>query len=225
MNLRGGLEMKKIIDFSQSYREKMPHVPAFAGPRIKTILAAEKDIANVMEFTFTTHTGTHLDAPLHLFKKGKTIDEIKIDRLIGAGVILDLSRKKKCEPITANDLKQAKPIVQRGDIVLVYTGWGKKIFSEEYHDHPYFSEDAAEWLIKKRVNILGTDTLTPDKPYCLRETGFNMPIHRMLLSKEILIIENLMNLEKAKGKRLEVMVIPIKIEKGDGAPARVFGRV
>ncbi len=215
--------METILDFTQPYREGMPHVPVQPDYRVKTILEAEKDIANVMEFSFTTHTGTHLDAPLHLFKDGKTIDEIQLDRLIGSGVILDFSWKKRCESITAEDLRQAKPDVEKNDIVLVYTGWGEKTYSEEYHDHPYFTEDAAEWMVEKRMNIIGMDTLTPDKPYCLRGPGFNLPIHRILLSKEILIIENLMNLHKAKGQRIKLMVIPIKIQKGDAAPVRVFG--
>ncbi len=217
--------MKKIIDFSQPYRKGMPHVPVQPDFQIRTLIEAEKDIANVMEFTLTTHTGTHVDAPSHLFKKGKHIDEISLETLIGTGVVLDLSRKKPSEPITGDDLKNKSPRIQKGDIVLLYTGWGEKTFNQEYHDHPYLTEDAAQELIKNQIKVIGTDTLTPDKPYCLREPEFNLPIHRMLLGSEILIIENLMGLEIAKGKRLDLMVIPIKVQGADGAPARVFGYI
>jgi len=88
----------------------------------------------------------------------------------------------------------------------------KKYFEE----YPAFTEEFAQALVEAQVKMVGMDTPSPDyAPY---------PIHKLLLSNDILIIENLTNLDKLLNKQCEIVALPINTET-DGALARVIARV
>ena len=75
------------------------------------------------------------------------------------------------------------------------------------------SEEAANQLVSKKVKMAGTDQMSPDSsPF---------PVHRLLLKNNILIVENLVNLDKLIGKRCTFFILPLKIN-GDGAPCRAI---
>lgn len=108
---------------------------------------------------------------------------------------------------------------------MIHTGWDEKYGTDEYNSHPYLAEDAALWLAEKRVKLVGIDTPTPEVPRSVRGASFDYPIHRTLLGKGVLILENIANLCALSGKRLTIGVFPVKLEGGDGAPARVVAHL
>jgi kynurenine formamidase len=75
--------------------------------------------------TTVMHTGTHMNAPIHLIQKGADLAAISPDRFFGNGAVLDVP-KGNWQVITAADLQKAAPEVKEGDIVVVVTGWHKK---------------------------------------------------------------------------------------------------
>jgi arylformamidase len=90
--------------------------------------------------------------------------------------------------------------------------------------HPYLSVDAANCLVDLRVKIIGMDTITPDIPIPMRPEGFDFPVHRILLGKDILVIETLgRNLRQLLAKRLTIGAFPLRIKRADGAPCPVLG--
>lgn len=216
--------MIKWHDLSQTIHEGMSIVRIQPCPIIKTILEAEKDIANVMQVTLTTHTGTHVDAPLHHYRNRGTIDKYPISRFVGRGVVVNIPGKKEFETISENDLIPWEKLIRTGDIVFINTGWGEKFDTEEYHRHPYLCDTAAQWLVQKRISMIGVDTLTPDLPFDLRPKEFKFPVHKIFLNEDILIVENL-RLEAVAGHVINVYGAPIKIKDGDGAPARIFAYI
>ena len=109
----------------------------------------------VEELHMITHSGTHVDAPWHYApisenKRARTIDEMPLEYFYGDGVILDFRYKMAGEAITADDIKSAlkkieyrlKPL----DIVLIMTGWDKKVGMPEYFDHPGLTYNAVKWI-------------------------------------------------------------------------------
>ena len=112
----------------------------------------------------------------------------------------------------------------RGDIVFIYFRYAERFGREDYRTHPYLSVDAAEFLIDRGVNIVGTDTITPDVPVVARQPGFDWPVHRRLLSHDVLIVENLgAGLAEVRGRRLTLAVLPLRIRGGDGSPVAACG--
>jgi len=161
-----------------------------------------------------THAGTHLDIPYHLLRDGKKLDEIPLESYMGEAVVLDFQDKgMPGERITADDLEKYADKVRAGDIVLIRTGWEKNLGSDTYfkdYRYPQITEDAAEWLVKAGIKALGMDV-----------PGIGpVSAHKILLKREIVIIENLINLLKISEERVKFMGLPLPIKGSDGGPIR-----
>jgi len=108
------------------------------------------------------HDLSHLDAseradPPRARRAGGR--DLELQKFFGTGVVLSLP-KKKWGLIEPSDLERAKPAIKAGDIVLINTGWHRKYAdSKEYFGYaPGLSKHAADWLVKKRVKLVGVDT-------------------------------------------------------------------
>jgi len=209
------------IDLAHPYQEGMTHPPVAGPPCIETVLQVGRDPYNLQRFTFVTHLGTHVDAPLHFVSGGRTIDSYDLGELGGTGWVLRVEKAPN-QPITVRDLEATGAQVERDQIVLIATGWDVKFATDDYHTHPYLSEDAARWLLDRRVKLVGVDCFSADMPVPLRPKGFDWPVHHLLLGHGILIAENLANLTVVAGRKLLIGAFPLKIRGGDGAPARIF---
>lgn len=177
------------------------------------------------KISFGTHTGTHMDAPLHFVKGGKAIDEISIKDLIGDVSIIDFSHLKDNGCVTEKMLKNIK--VTEKTIFKFGWGkyWGKKKF---YKGWPFFSKEAAEYLIKKGVKMAAMDTPSPDDSR-IKLSGKNLgsekdsPIHKIFLRSGVILVEYLANLDKIKDCQGWIIVVaPLKIKGADGSPIRAF---
>jgi kynurenine formamidase len=212
------------IELSHPVSETMPKLKAFPKPRFELIRSIPDHPLNVTEMSFVVHCGTHVDSPRHFFLDGPAFEEIPFEKLWGPGLIYPVKLgEKKC--IEIEHLEDAKPLINRGDILILNTGFHKEVSTEAYEeDHPYLSESAAEWIVDQGVKFLAIDTPTPDLPVAKRSAGFDFPIHRILLAKGVLIAEHLTNLEPLSGYRAEIMFNALNISGSDGAPARVIAR-
>jgi len=167
----------------------------------------------MFEVTTGMHVGTHLDAPLHMIPGGRSLPEIPPEKFFGRGVLIDAREKSQ---ITVDLLTGTE--LQPGDAVLLHTGFSRHFREARYYqDFPTIAEDFAAALVAARIHLLGLDTPSPDRaPY---------PIHRQLLSAEIVIAENLTRLDRLLGiANFEVIALPVKF-KAEAAPARVVARV
>jgi Predicted metal-dependent hydrolase len=212
---------KKFFDLSQPYYEGMPYAPNVGPFTIKKISQLGVDPIQVSEYKLSSHTGTHLDAPRHIYQSGMTIDQIPLERLAGRCIVINVP-KPPFTLITIQDVLDSGLDVRPGDFVFFHTGCGAKFGRPEYFNHPSISLELAEWLVAKKVGIIGIDCSTVDLANNQRQPGFNFPIHHLLLENEILIIEHL-NLEKVSSREIYVYCFPISIKDADGSPVRVVG--
>ena len=200
------------------------------------------------------HTGTHMNAPLHLVQCAADLAHIPVDRFFGNGVALNIP-KKSYEVITARDLESAMPEVQQGDIVVIVTGWHHKYSDalEYYGESPGLTKDAAQWLVKKECKLVGMDTPQIDHPLATslgphrggpllnrlvgdykKATGLDPKkehpdwniAHRTLLGAGIPTIEQVGgDVDVLAGKRATFVATPWKFEYGDACPVRFVGIV
>ena len=90
---------KKIIDISVSINEKLPVWPGSPGAEIKTLMKiGPESVANVSHISIESHTGTHIDAPLHFIKDGHTTAEIALSTLIGSCQVVYIPHVKSIGP-------------------------------------------------------------------------------------------------------------------------------
>ncbi|MBS3121597.1 cyclase family protein [Candidatus Woesearchaeota archaeon] len=196
----------KIFDLTMMIDEQTPVFPDSLKQEIKQTATIEKDGWNEKRISFSSHFSTHIDAPFHMLKEGKKLTDFKMDKFIGEGIVID----------TKNNPEPSLDEVKQNDIVFFYTEHTKKAGSEEFFkNNPTISKLLAQRLIDKKVKIVGLDSFTPD----------NAPfeIHKLFFKHDILIVENLVNLEKLIGKRFKCYILPLKIKDADGAPCRVIG--
>jgi arylformamidase len=178
---------------------------------------------NVTRMDTIVHMGTHVDAPRHFFLDGPSMEAIPLERMMGRGVVLRME-KPAYGVIEPSDLERASPRIEPGDIVAIDTGWSARWGTPAWDQQPCLSQEAARWLLEKRVKMVAVDTPTPDIPLDRRPPDFNWPVHRTLLAHGILIAEQLANLARLADRRVEFVFAPLPIAGSDGSPARVIAR-
>ena len=215
----------EMIDLSRLIYDGMPKIPVLPEVHVQKCLSLEKGHPlNVTELSLACHAGTHVDAPIHIVPTGKSIEELPLDAFVGPGAVIAV-KKQGGEEVTARDLEASGVPVSRGDILMLYTGWDEKFESADYNLHPYLSVDAAEWMVRKGIKMLGIDCITVDLPTPLRPKGFDFPGHKTLLGNNVLIAENVTNLGSIVGKRTRIMALPLRVKGSDAGHARVIAEV
>ncbi len=211
------------MDLSHPLDENAPNASIFPRPRFRRIRTMPADPMNVTEMQMVVHTGTHVDAPCHFFEDAPGFSDIPLDRLLGAGVVLDIEGAP-CLAIDAAMLEAKGGAIEPGDIVALHTGWSEHAGTALYGRHPYLTADAAQWLVNRRIKLLACDCSSADLPIPERKPGFDWPAHHILLRHGILISEHITGHRALAGHRAEFVFNALKIRGSDGAPARVLAR-
>jgi arylformamidase len=175
------------------------------------------DKVTMSEMTMISHTGTHIDAPLHFIYRGKTIDEMPLDTAVGLARVIEI---KDTESIKIEEL--ASSHIRSGERILFKTRNSDRVYQtdEFVDDYVYISTEAARYLAEKVVRVIGLDYISIGS-YKLESNV--METHETLLSRGIWIIEGL-NLSGVKAGNYELICLPIKLEKGDAGLARAILR-
>ena len=215
---------KRFIDLSMTIEEGMQTFWGYWHPFVEITQLGRHGIENreTRKITMGTHTGTHIDAPRHFIKNGKTVDEILLDQLVGRATVLDLSGTPDFTEIDVDVLSARLDGVNIERLILRFD-WDLQLNKKRYYsDHPYLSEAACHWLVKNGCRVLALDTPQPDNPVNGRDGPKDAPNHQILLGAGVVIVEYLVNIREIKNTNVELIVAPLKIGAGDGAPARCF---
>ncbi len=230
----------KLIDLTHNYSENTIYWPTEDGFKLDVGFEGihEKGyFYSAKKFSAPEHGGTHLDAPIHFAKNGKTIDQIPLEQLIGKAIKIDVSQEALKNPdfqLSIQDLKNweiSHENIPENTIVLVCTGYGGfwpdrlkylgtskkgKEALEDLH-FPGIHPDAAKWLIEHRkIKAIGLDTQSID----YGQSKF-FETHRVLCENQVPFFENVANLEQIPVSRFFVVALPMKIQSGSGAPVRI----
>lgn len=196
-----------VIDLTHGLSEDTPVYPG--DPSVEIQPAGLIDVAGFTDhqITFGTHLGTHIDAPAHMIKGGKTLDAYPVERFTGTAVCVHATDPKE---ILLPDLTDV-------DAVFFYTGASDRYSQASYwEDYTVIPTTIVDQLREADLSIVGIDTGSVDS-----EEGF--PIHKILFENDILIIENLTNLKEVANKAFEFTALPLKLAL-DGAPCRVIAK-
>jgi arylformamidase len=194
----------KIFDISRSLSEDMFVFPGDIHP---TFHQEDRGHYLISELHLSTHTGTHIDAPVHYLKTGGTIDTVPLSHLIGKCRVLDVSEAGNT--ITVNYLNGRLDGVSRLLLKTSYSGTDR--FEEIY---PCLAPDAAHMIASIGMKCVGIDTPSIES-YC-----GDGDVHRKLLSWNCIIIE-LIDLSHIKEGDYEMVALPLRLKGLDGSPARV----
>ena len=202
---------RKWIDVSVPIYTGMVHFPDNPPIEIDTITSVERgDICTLSRMTMGTHTGTHIDAPIHFLPGGSGAEEVPLENLIGPARVIEI---KDPGAVKAEELRTHT--LGTRERVLFKTSNSERCWktSQFVSDFISIAEDAASYLASLNTLSVGIDYLSAGSP----ET------HRTLLGAGVVIVEGL-NLTGISQGRYELLCLPLKIVGGDGALARVLLR-
>ena len=205
------------IDLSHTISPDMPYFPGTEPPVFfKPFTLASHGFAE-QRITILTHSGTHMDAPAHILEDGATLEQLGLPHFVGRAVALDLTCMS-ANVIAVDDLRPFRHLLAAQDFVLLRTGWCEHWGNAAYfRDYPVLSEAAAQWLAGFNFKGIGVDAISFDA-----HDSTALPIHRVFLAKNIVLIENLVNLEKIPAAEFVFCCLPLKIVDTDGAPVRAI---
>ncbi len=211
----------KLIDLTHILNEKITAYPDTEAPKFEELNnVAEHGFAE-LKMTSVLHVGTHIDAPCHILKNTKSLDQFPLDKFIGNAIVIPCQYK---EEISLKYLQSYRDQITKTDFILFFTGWQYKWNTSGYFDDcPVPTIEAAKWLTKFKLKGIGFDSFSVDKIISAKKiTSENMPNHYILLEKEFLLIENLTNLDKLPGSLFSFQCLPLNIENADGSPVRAM---
>lgn len=154
----------QFVELSHPFEHDMPTVPGYNDALIWRAVTHAKHGVMSHKVKMIMHTGTHVNAPAHLVQGGNGVGDLSVHHFFGSGVVVDI-KSSEWDAISEADLANAATI-QEGDIVIINTGWHQKYSdSQEYFGHaPGLTQAAAEYLVDKKVRLVGVDTPFVDHP-------------------------------------------------------------
>ena len=192
----------KIYDISQEVFNCQIY-PGDPKPKKEIINSIEKgDLYNLTSFSMCAHNGTHIDAPFHFIKNGKTIDKLCLESFIGKayvvehqGIVTKEDAKRIIENARKKDIEAAKRILIKGNAVV--------------------SLDAAKIFASSNLFLLGNESQTVGSEDSL------MAVHIELLGSNIVLLEGICLAEVPEGIYL-LNAAPLNLSGSDGSPCRAI---
>lgn len=207
----------KVIDLTQMISNDMPVFPGTEPAKLEIVNTYETDGFRETLFHISSHTGTHMDAPYHLFGERTKLDELPAAQFVGKALVIDCREVPAGGEIGMEYVERVREAADQAEFLLFCTGWDKKWGTAEYFGaYPVISLEICQYLLDSGKKGVGFDTIGIDPV-----AEMTLPRHKKLLSaQDIVIIENLTHLEEIGSGLFTLAALPLKYQEADGAPTR-----
>ena len=219
----------KIIDLTHAITEQMPMYPGTVAP---TLHISHNHNDHGFQETFInlySHTGTHIDAPAHLYPDGLTLDKYPIEQFVGSALVVDCRKLEKGEKISMPLLEEKGNAIDEVDFLLFLTGhndlWGHPDY---FFNFPVLSDEVIEWINNRKLKGIGIDasSFDPVTIGAFDHVADGLHNHRAILkTNHTLLLENLCRLEDVGNEIFTLYALPLNTVNADGAPARVIATI
>ena len=192
----------KIYDISQEVFGCQVY-PGDPAPEKKMLNSIEKgDLYNLTTFSMCAHNGTHIDAPFHFLKDGKTVDDICLEAFVGMayvaehqGVVTSEDAAEIIEKAKKQNPEAAKRILIKGDVEV--------------------SSEAAKVFASSGILLLGNE------PQTVGPQNAPMAVHLVLLGADVVLLEGIRLAEVSEGVYF-LNAAPLNLSGADGSPCRAI---
>jgi len=187
----------KIYDISQEVFSCGVY-PGDPKPEKLTLCStAAGDLYNLTAFSMCAHNGTHIDAPFHFLREGKTVDQMDLSNFVGDCFVV-----RHDGDVTAAD---AQSIMRSANGIPRILIAGKTTVTAE----------AAEVFAAHNIKLIGNESQT------VGPENAPMQVHKIFLNKEIVLLEGIVLTGVPDGKYF-LSAAPLNLAGADGAPCRAF---
>jgi arylformamidase len=209
--------MQKIYDISLPVTKDSVVWPGDPEVTIRQMSSiAQGDPYNVSQIRMSVHTGTHIDAPLHFLKEGRSIGEIPLDKLIGQVLVMDLGEDVD---VISSAVLADHPQIDTLQIVpkVLFKTRNSRIWEAEGNkfnpDYVALDSSGAKFLSQLDLDLIGVDYLS-----VAAYNDETLP-HQMLLERETVLLEGI-NLAQVPAGTYTLYCLPVNLAECEGAPAR-----
>jgi len=210
----------RIVDLSHPISPAMPLWPGTPRPEFSDLCTVGRDGFGERWLQLSSHTGTHLDAPAHLFDGAATLDQLDVSHFIGKGALLDL-RQTEAGPVSLDRVLASRERIGQAEFLLLHTGWSRFWGRDEYsRGYPVLSPEAAAWLAGLGLKGIGIDAPSFDEA-----DSEVLPIHRRLLRAGFVLIENLTGLEPLGDRGFFFSALPLPVSGAEACPVRAVAAI
>ncbi len=209
----------KTIDLTHTIRENMPVYPGTELPKLFEVNSHEKNGFKETSISMYSHTGTHIDAPNHVFFEKTALDEFPAEQFIGKALVIDCRHIPLGKQITMAEFSKYGKKIYLAEFLLFNTGWDKKWDTSDYfEDYPCINDEVLNFIITGKYKGIGFDVMSLDPM-----NYDQLKRHKKLFTEvDIINIENLCNLDLCGNELFTFVCLPLKTENSDGAPARAI---
>lgn len=227
---------KAAIDLTHTISENSPGFTEQEKFQARPVAQYDHHGYFAREIAMPEHFGTHVDAPAHFAQGRWTIDNLPAERLVRPIIVLDVSSKARSDAdyrVSVEDIaawEQVHGHIPPGTVVMARTGWDERWnMPQRYRNadgkgvphFPGFSLEAARFLVEARDAVgIGIDTLSVDPG-----NSDEYPVHRYCAQHSVYHVENVANLAQVPPEGSLVVIAPMKLKDGSGAPARVLALI
>jgi arylformamidase len=215
-----------LIDCSHVVEDGLITYKGLPAPIICDYLSREESRKRYAEGTefqigkieMVANTGTYIDSPFHRYAHGKDLSELPMTSIANLDTLVVRATERDGRAITRDAFAD---LDVWGKAVLVHTGWDAHWKTDAYFEgHPYLTGDAAEFLVKAGVKLVGIDSYNIDNT-----DGGDRPVHSALLGADIPIVEHLCGLERLPDSGFKFFAVPVKVKGMGTFPIRAFGLI
>lgn len=193
------MKITRIIDLTKPITHGMRVYTGDPEVTFQLHVSLKEKGYRVTKIQLGTHTGTHIDAPMHMIDKGESIDKIPLEELVGVAKKIRVNKKV----VEERDIPDLKENVNT-------------IFLIETREAGYLTKEAARKIVKLGVKTV----IFHEKCYIDEPGNSDYPIHKYLLKSSVHIVSEAINFDEVKDGDL-IIVAPLKLVGVDGAPCRV----
>jgi len=219
----------KIIDLTHLISENMPMYPGTDAPKLHVAFSHKEYGYMETLISLYSHTGTHIDAPAHLYATGLTLDKYPVEQFAGKALIIDCRMLKRGEEISPALIDEKGNSLNEADFLLFLTGQSKLWGTPDYFTgFPVLSKEAVDRINHRKLKGIGIDApsfdhVTHDDS---GQASDELPNHHALLkTNSTVLIENLCKLEEVGNDLFMLCALPLNTVNADGAPARIIALV
>ncbi len=202
-----------VIDLTHPISDGMPvYFPWHPRTDLEQTATYKENRCEVRRLSIGSHSGTHIDAPSHVFAGMPTLDQYDPALWYVNAQVLDFTGHTPKQEITKDEIRNK--FRTKGIGAVVKTGWDVRFGQKDYYaTYPPISNEAAEYLVEMEIPVLAADT------------PFTLDVHYIILKHGIPLITNLNNTARLAEGLIKLISAPLLIKGGDGAPARVLAVV
>jgi arylformamidase len=201
----------RIVNLTLTLSHAMPAFPGEPTVGLTPFTTIERDDVEMWQISLPSQVGTHLDAPAHFIRGGRTVERVDLARCIGSATVVDA---RGADALDLDVLGPALADLRRTRRALVRTDWSSRFGEDGYWtEFPSMTVEAADALVQAGVVFVGLDTPSP------HASDFRT-LHEALFVNEMVVAECLTGLAELQHSEVFLIALPLPFQGLDGSPIR-----